>query len=105
MDDEDEEDFTHPNEHRMFDSVVSNLRRTYPKDKMQDISTSFCFICLLHLANERGLKIEVGESLDAEGEGEPEQGDNKVGDLWGLKVRICPSPWLPFPRGLIVILT
>lgn len=75
-----------PTEHRMFDSVVSNLRKTYPKDKMQDISTSFCFICLLHLANERGLKLEVGESPGAEDEGEPEEGDNKVGDLWGLKV-------------------
>lgn len=25
---------------------------------MNDISTSFCFICLLHLANEKGLVIE-----------------------------------------------
>jgi len=25
---------------------------------MDDISTSFCFICLLHLANEKGLVIE-----------------------------------------------
>jgi condensin complex subunit 2 len=70
----------------VFDSVVSNLRKTYPKDKMQDISTSFCFICLLHLANERGLKIEAGECPGAESEGEPEEGDNRVGDLWGLKV-------------------
>jgi len=53
---------------------------------MQDISTSFCFICLLHLANERGLKLEVGESPGAEDEGKPEEGDNKVGDLWGLRV-------------------
>ena len=87
MDDEDQEGLTDPSEHRMFDAVVSNLRKTYPKDKMQDISTSFCFICLLHLANERGLKIEVGESPDAEDEGEPEEGDNRVGDLWSLKVR------------------
>ena len=81
---------TDPAEPRVFDSVVSNLRKTYPKDKMQDISTSFCFICLLHLANERGLKIEVGESPGAEDEGQPEEGDNKVGDLWGLKVRPAP---------------
>ena len=85
MDDGDESGGpTDPTEPRVFDSVVSNLRRTYPKDKMQDISTSFCFICLLHLANERGLKIEVGESPGAEDEGQPEEGDNKVGDLWGL---------------------
>ena len=88
MDDDDESGgLTNPAEPRVFESVVSNLRRTYPKDKMQDISTSFCFICLLHLANERGLKIEVGESADAEDEAQPEEGDNQVGDLWGLKVR------------------
>ena len=28
---------------------------------MKDISTSYCFICLLHLANEKGLVLE-GES-------------------------------------------
>ena len=91
MDDrEDEDGLTNPNEHRVFDSVVSNLRKTYPKDKMQDISTSFCFICLLHLANERGLRVEVGESPGAEDEEEPEEGDNRVGDLWGLKVNVLP---------------
>ena len=51
---------------------------------MEEISTSFCFICLLHLANERGLKIEVGEGDVPEGEVE----ERKVGDLWGLKVRL-----------------
>lgn len=25
---------------------------------MEEISTSFCFICLLHLANEKGLRIQ-----------------------------------------------
>ena len=36
---------------------------------MDDISTSYCFICLLHLANERGLSLrsECGlEELDIE---------------------------------------
>ena len=90
MDDGDENEggLTSPTEPRVFDSVVSNLRKTYPKDKMQDISTSFCFICLLHLANERGLKLEVGDSAGAEDEGQPEEGDNKVGDLWGLRARL-----------------
>ena len=88
VDDDDEGGSTDPSQLRVFDSVVTNLRRTYPKDKMQDISTSFCFICLLHLANERGLKIEAGESPGAEGEWRPEEGDNMVGDLWGLKVKI-----------------
>lgn len=39
--------------------VIESLRSTYPKDKMDEISTSFCFICLLHLANEKGLRIQV----------------------------------------------
>ena len=31
---------------------------------MADISTSYCFICLLHLANEKGLVVEeVGGAL------------------------------------------
>ena len=48
---------------------------------MEEISTSFCFICLLHLANEQGLKIETSPC---------EMNDNdigrRVGDIWGLKV-------------------
>ena len=89
---------TDPAESRLFDAVVTNLRKSYPKDKMQDISTSFCFICLLHLANERGLKIEVGESASAEDEAQPEEGDNKVGDLWGLKVG-SPPPLILLSLG------
>ncbi|KAI0842901.1 barren [Hypoxylon sp. FL0890] len=41
-----------------FTSVMNNLQAVYPKSTMDDISTSFCFICLLHLANEKGLVIE-----------------------------------------------
>ena len=86
MDDEDENgDSTDPTEPRVFDSVVSNLRKTYPKVKMQDINTSFRFICSFHLINERGLKIEVKESPGAEGEGRPEEGNNKVGDFRALR--------------------
>lgn len=55
---------------------------------MDEISTSFCFICLLHLANEKGLAVEVENdeerpdvSLPAS---QPEEG--KVGSIWGLKV-------------------
>ena len=46
---------------------------------MDEISTSFCFICLLHLANERGLKLEAG--ADAANEER-----NVVGNIWDLKV-------------------
>ncbi|KAI0482421.1 barren [Xylariaceae sp. FL0804] len=41
-----------------FTSVMNDLKTVYPKTTMDDISTSFCFICLLHLANEKGLVIE-----------------------------------------------
>lgn len=58
---------------------------------MEEISTSFCFICLLHLANEQGLKLESSEKeqdgLVLDGEDVLEQ---KVGDIWDIKV--CPLP-------------
>lgn len=47
---------------RVFQSVLSGLRKTYAKDRMDEISTSFCFICLLHLANEEGLQIKTADS-------------------------------------------
>ena len=47
-----------------FTEVMTGLQRVYPKPVMDDISTSFCFICLLHLANEKGLVISKTEELD-----------------------------------------
>ena len=41
-----------------FTNVMNDLQSVYPRRVMDDISTSFCFICLLHLANEKGLVIE-----------------------------------------------
>ncbi|KAF5027670.1 hypothetical protein F66182_231 [Fusarium sp. NRRL 66182] len=41
-----------------FTEVMNNLQTVYPRPVMDDISTSYCFICLLHLANEKGLVIE-----------------------------------------------
>jgi condensin complex subunit 2 len=46
-----------------FTSVMNDLQRVYPKPAMDDISTSFCFISLLHLANEKGLVIEKTPDL------------------------------------------
>jgi condensin complex subunit 2 len=37
---------------------MNNLQHVYPRAQMSDITTSFGFICLLHLANEKGLVIE-----------------------------------------------
>ncbi|USW57761.1 Putative condensin complex subunit 2/barren [Septoria linicola] len=41
-----------------FTDIMNNLQHVYPKQQMGDISTSYGFICLLHLANEKGLVIE-----------------------------------------------
>ncbi|KAI8632563.1 condensin complex subunit 2/barren [Xylariaceae sp. FL1651] len=46
-----------------FTDVMNDLKSVYPKPVMDDISTSFCFICLLHLANEKGLVIEKTPEL------------------------------------------
>jgi condensin complex subunit 2 len=79
---------TNPEEARTFDEVIVGLQRSYPGDKLAEISTSFCFICLLHLANERGLKLESGDVDVAAGPSSiPEvKEDDKVGNIWSLKV-------------------
>lgn len=41
-----------------FTDMIGDLRKIYPDQQMKDISTSYCFICLLHLANEKGLVLE-----------------------------------------------
>ena len=47
-----------------FTSVMNNLQQVYPKQAMADISTSYCFICLLHLANEKGLTLGIEPGLE-----------------------------------------
>jgi condensin complex subunit 2 len=46
-----------PDETLRFTDVINGLQSVYPKQAMAEISTSFCFICVLHLANEKGLVI------------------------------------------------
>jgi hypothetical protein len=78
---------TNPEEARTFDEVIVGLQRSYPGEKLAEISTSFCFICLLHLANERGLKLESGGDVAAGPSSTPEvKEDEKVGNIWSLKV-------------------
>ncbi|EJU03625.1 barren [Dacryopinax primogenitus] len=74
---------THPDEGRQFGAVVQDLKKSYPRDKLEEISTSFCFICILHLANEQGLKLVAGE-LD-------ENGERKVAELSDLQVFRDPN--------------
>ena len=47
-----------------FTSVMNKLQQVYPQQAMADISTSYCFICLLHLANEKGLSIDNQPGLE-----------------------------------------
>ena len=77
--------------------MIQRLRTSYSTDKMEEISTSFCFICLLHLANERGLKIEVGNEdgdtiiPDDDDDTMSDALDRTVGDIWGLRVYRDPT--------------
>lgn len=41
-----------------FSDIMGGLESMYPATQLRDISTSFCFISLLHLANEKGLVLE-----------------------------------------------
>ncbi|EGW35728.1 uncharacterized protein SPAPADRAFT_131586 [Spathaspora passalidarum NRRL Y-27907] len=53
-----------------FGQIVSKISTMYKPEQAKDISTSFCFICLLHLANEHGLEIqsiEGGNDLEIKG--------------------------------------
>ncbi|KAJ3366601.1 hypothetical protein GGF31_008022 [Allomyces arbusculus] len=45
-------------------SVVAALADDYSADKIKDISVPFCFICLLHLANEKNLRLESAMAMD-----------------------------------------
>ncbi|TRM65285.1 condensin complex subunit 2/barren [Schizophyllum amplum] len=82
---------------RAFGEVIQGLQTVYKEDKLEDISTSFCFICLLHLANEQGLKLEAPAGLGVVDEDEDEDGheeakpQEKVGNLWDVKVYRDPT--------------
>lgn len=41
-----------------FTQVINNLPQFYKNEELKDISVQFCFICLLHLANEKNLIIK-----------------------------------------------
>ncbi|KAI0705151.1 condensin complex subunit 2/barren [Cytidiella melzeri] len=85
----DDKQATDPSEPRVFENVISGLKRSYPREKMEEISTSFCFICLLHLANERGLKLET--TIDDMPVDETDEGEKRIGNLWNLQVYRDPD--------------
>ncbi|CCH61689.1 hypothetical protein TBLA_0F01460 [Henningerozyma blattae CBS 6284] len=47
-----------------FTEITYEISKMYPPQLRNDLSTSFCFICLLHLANEHGLKINNAENFE-----------------------------------------
>lgn len=49
---------------RKFTEIAQDLKKVYTEQQLSEISTSFCFICVLHLANERGLVIEGSQNYD-----------------------------------------
>ncbi|KAH8698272.1 condensin complex component cnd2 [Talaromyces proteolyticus] len=55
-----------------FTNIMNSLKTVYPEEALRDISTSFGFICLLHLANEKGLVLQGGDPL-GEGGGSLEE--------------------------------
>lgn len=48
---------------KKFTQLVEQVGAEYPRQQKQEISTSFVFICLLHLANEKGLSIDQQDDL------------------------------------------
>lgn len=98
---------TDPEDARQFRQVISGLQKSYPRDKMEEISTSFCFICLLHLANEQGLKLEsAAESnvfvekglVEDEVDEEIISSERMIGNIWDIKVGFS------FPGLLVLII-
>ncbi|KAG5354915.1 Condensin complex subunit 2 [Yarrowia sp. B02] len=51
-------------EEKKFTQLVEQVGAEYPRQQKQEISTSFVFICLLHLANEKGLSIDQQDDLE-----------------------------------------
>ncbi|OBA29024.1 barren [Hanseniaspora valbyensis NRRL Y-1626] len=45
-----------------FTKLIQQLKTLYTFESIKDLSTSFCFICLLHLANEHGFVINKDEN-------------------------------------------
>ncbi|CAR22037.1 condensin subunit BRN1 [Lachancea thermotolerans CBS 6340] len=46
-----------------FTDIAENISTMYNGERKKDLSTSFCFICLLHLANEHGFEINPTEDF------------------------------------------
>lgn len=50
-----------------FTKIMNSLKKVYPPETLRDISTSYGFICLLHLANEQGLLLQSDDLSEGSG--------------------------------------
>jgi condensin complex subunit 2 len=48
---------------KKFTDLVHDIDDCYPEKQRKDISVAFCFICVLHLANENNLQILGDQSM------------------------------------------
>lgn len=59
------DDFTMPKDsERHLTEIVEDLDEIYPDRARKDISVAFCFICVLHLANDHGLEVKSNETMN-----------------------------------------
>ncbi|KAA8642151.1 condensin subunit BRN1 [Aspergillus tanneri] len=56
-----------------FTQIMNSLKSVYPRETLRDISTSYGFICLLHLANEQGLVLQNDNRSNNDGEAKLEE--------------------------------
>ena len=58
-----------------FSEVLADVPKVIPDEMRSNVSVPYCFICLLHLANEKNLTIT-------------DQRDNEVNDLSELTIKL-----------------
>lgn len=56
-----------------FTQIMNSLKSVYAPETLRDISTSYGFICLLHLANEQGLLLQNDDGTTGLGSGALEE--------------------------------
>lgn len=71
-------------QHLKFTDMINGLKKVYPEQQMRDISTSYCFICLLHLANEKGLVLS-SDGDGVLGRGEVDDVQERLDEIWVRK--------------------
>lgn len=58
------EEAVEPDPTTQFTQMLKDIPDIIPKEMVPAVSVPFCFICLLHLANEKTLKLEDSTSLN-----------------------------------------